>query len=975
MVLNTSRLSVFILLSLAIVGMLVAKGYDAASATSSQRDRPEQVILTPNPHDDGVTLSDVGSGYLSPVQEAKNPFTHMLLRWAASTPVSSTLTIDVRSSMDGQTWSDWLPLEEDPDLWKPEDGLEVHWSQIIYAGDGARFWQVRTAIQPAPDGAMPELRQIDMNTTDGRYANTQSPHTSPDNGQVAAVSKPPVISRTSWGCPDGQRSRVSPDYYPVNHLIIHHTADANSLVGSENDWGDRVRSIWSFHTYTRGWGDVGYNYLIDPNGTIYEGRSGGDDAVGFHDTGNYGSMGVSLIGTYQSVSPGSPMINSLVTLLAWKANQKGIDPLGRSYYYGCDISAYCTASGAVLYNISGHRHVSPSTSCPGDATVGLLPSIRNRVKLAMEGGTPEPVPDNGDTVIDELESSFARSDAQWYDSSCGYNEHTYYTYATDSQEESTNSATWRPKIPERGRYRVFASIPQGCGLASSPYASTRAAYRVISTEGVSVRTVDQNTADEWVDLGTYTFDAGTNGAVELFDLTGEPYSEERVLFFDTIKWERAPEDQPDVELVNVAYEPTTIAAGELLKVTFTLRNRGGVAVQGQAPEAGTLPSGGFDSNNGYAYDENECFLAPQGRDYPTFGKETGRFRITLGATNRDVPCDGEAGGYPWRWGINGTMQPGETRDVIGYIRFREPGEVTLQAGLVQEYVRYQSQGVAQTTVKVVPERVSPVLASYDEQLQPLALVYRLGAVPENLLARTQNPLSIVRGEYVGSFVWNGQAINWGDGGPLGLQDSFLIEQTRVFQAPVTGKYTFRTTTDDGSWLWIDGQAVVTNYGLHGPRDGTGEVTLNAGTHVLSFKYFERSGWALASYDVKLPGSSTFTPISEGFVTGSHLGSTFLSNPTVILGADDQGGTGTSRVRYSWDGNTWSDAQGALAKLGRMVKGTYSLRYQAVDNGGNTSATSILRFTVNPDLPVERLYLPSVRKQQTNSSASYPAPES
>lgn len=583
------------------------------------------------------------------------------------------------------------------------------------------------------------------------------------------------------------------------------------------------------------------------------------------------------------------------------------------------------------------------------------------------------MPDNGDLVIDEMESSFARSDAQWYSASCGYNEHTFYTYATDRQEESSNSATWRPNLPQRGRYRVFAAVPQDCGLATAPYASTRAEYRIVSTEGIATRTVDHNTADEWVDLGTYTFDAGTNGAVELFDVTGEPYSQRKVLFFDTIKWERVPDDQADVELVNVQYEPTTVAAGELLKVTFTIRNRSSVAVHGQAPEAGTRPEGGFDLANSYAYDERECFLAPEGRDYPTFAKETERFRLVLGPTNRDVPCGGGAGGYPWRWGINGTLQPGETRDVVGYVRFRTPGEVALQAGLVQEYVRYHQQGVAQSTIRVAEERQAPVLASYDERLQPLAHVYRLGSVPENLLARTRNALSIVRGEYVGSFPWNGQTINWGGGGPLGLHDAFIVEQTRVFNAPVTGRYTFRTSTDDGSWLWVDGQPVVVNHGLHDIRDGTGEIELNAGTHVLSFKYFEQGGWAAVRYDVKLPGHGSFDPVPEGFVTGERLGNTFLSNPTVVLGVDDQDGSGIARIRYSWDGNTWTDGPGGLLNLGRMVNGTYSLQYQAVDSAGNSSPIATLRFTVNPNLQVQRLYLPVVQQQQPRLQAPYPEP--
>ncbi|NJL33202.1 MAG: hypothetical protein HC893_04285 [Chloroflexaceae bacterium] len=404
---------------------------------------------------------------------------------------------------------------------------------------------------PTASGDEAILHTVEVNTVDGRYAADQAP-TFPE-ASLAGLAKPPVVSRTAWGNPDGQGSRVSPAYYPVNHVIVHHTVDPNTFRSGEKNWGDRVRAIWSFHTFTRGWGDVGYNYLVTPDGTIYEGRAGGDDAVGFHDTGNYGSMGVALVGTFDSVNPTGAAQDSLVALLGWKADQKQIDPLGRSYYYGCDISSYCSSPGAVVYNIAGHRHVTPRTSCPGDMTVELLASFRSRVQALIDtGGNPQR-PDDGNLSIDELETSFARSNATWYSAGCGHGGHTYYTYATDNPAESSNSATWRPTIPERGRYRVFVSVPQGCGLAETPYASTLAEYRIRSADGTTTRRLDQNSAEEWVDLGTYTFDAGSDGAVELYDVTGETLSQGRVLFFDAVRWVPVGEDEADIELVSVTY--------------------------------------------------------------------------------------------------------------------------------------------------------------------------------------------------------------------------------------------------------------------------------------------------------------------------------------------------------------------------------------------------------------------------------------
>ena len=931
--------------------------HGATAQTGTSVGQPDQAVLVPA-QAPGITA---GADYLSAPTEAPHPFTHMLLRREAHVPAGAALTLYVRASIDGTAWSAWHEVVADDDLWRESDGPDVEWSQVIDVGAKVRFWQVRATFSAAPDGATPDLRQIDVNTVDATsFGPQQAPGLAPT---PAAPGKPPVVSRTGWGSPDGQGSRVPPDYYPVNHLIVHHTADSNSLYPGEPNWAARVRAIWSFHTYTRKWGDIGYNYLIDPNGVIYEGRAGGDDAVAFHDTANYGSMGVVLIGTYATVPPTAAAQNALVDLLAWKAAQKHIDPLGSSYYYGCAISRYCSPfnPGAIVPNIAGHRQVTPGhTSCPGDQTIAYLPGIRNRVKQVLSNA------DNGDLVIDELESGFVRSPNTWHEANCGYGGHTYWTYATDGAPE--NSATWRPNIPTTGTYRVFAHIPQGCGLAPPPYASTHARYRIAHAGGVAEQVVDHNTATAWVDLGVYQFNAGTTGAVELYDNTGEPLSAGRVIFFDAIKW--VPESaSTNLELVGVRFDRTTVAAGELLKVTFTVKNTGATIAHTQDPQAGTAPDGSFNSglagyaDDAYVYDEGECFLGNSSGSYPSFPKESGRFRVVLGPTDTSgIPCVGNFGGYPWRWGLNGDLQPGETRDIVGYVRFRNSSTgnrtLTLRAGLIQEYVRYFAEQVSPTTITITPERIAPDAAGYDELLNPLARVYRLGAIPDNFLARTRNPLSIPRGEYVGSFAWNGAFIDWEAGGPFGLTDQFLVEQTRTFLAPTSGTYVFRTTSDDGSWLWVDGQSVVVNNGLHPAVEMTGTIELGAGVHVVAFKYFERAGFAAAGYDVQAPGDRGFKPLPDGLGGGAlRLGATFVEHPSITIAADDMGGSGIAAVRWSWDGVNWQDEPGAILRLGRLQNGAYHLRYRAVDMAGNQGDMRELRFTVDTSRPIYRAYLP------------------
>ena len=209
-------------------------------------------------------------------------------------------------------------------------------------------------------------------------------------GQVISIpnSAPqPVVSRTGWGCPEGQNaSQWAPEYTTVTHFIIHHTVSENSGL----DWAAHVRSIWNYHTNSLGWGDIGYNYLIDPNGVIYEGRAGGDGSIGAHfSCMNSKTMGIALIGTFTSVSPTNHALNSLKNLLAWKATTLNIDPDGWGYH---------NPSALTMWNISGHRdgNTSPNgcpggTSCPGDVLYNLLPNIRSDVAfLIIPTATPTP---------------------------------------------------------------------------------------------------------------------------------------------------------------------------------------------------------------------------------------------------------------------------------------------------------------------------------------------------------------------------------------------------------------------------------------------------------------------------------------------------------------------------------------------------------------------------------------------------------
>lgn len=191
-----------------------------------------------------------------------------------------------------------------------------------------------------------------------------------------------VITRDQWGSGDGESSpRWVPMFQRPFHVIIHHTAAEG---GANGPLGD-MTTIWAYHTFSLGWGDIGYNYLIDPQGNVYEGRAGGDNVVGAHTQHfNYGSIGIALMGDYSVSKPSKAMLESLRRLLTMLSNRYGIDP-GSSF----------AEDGAVYPEIGGHRDFN-FTECPGINVYELLPRLRQQIAAGVRSDV---APAEGETVF------------------------------------------------------------------------------------------------------------------------------------------------------------------------------------------------------------------------------------------------------------------------------------------------------------------------------------------------------------------------------------------------------------------------------------------------------------------------------------------------------------------------------------------------------------------------------------------------
>ncbi len=200
---------------------------------------------------------------------------------------------------------------------------------------------------------------------------------------IAAVPAPPVVSRSGWGADEGLR-RGSPDFAPLNRVIVHHTVTAID----EPDPAARIRAIHAFHVQGNDWSDIGYNFLVDQAGRIYEGRAGGGPSgedgsgrgvIGAHAAGhNTGSVGVAILGTFTDdrATPSDAALDAVAAVTAWKLGTRGIDPL---------------AQGAVI----GHRDV-VATGCPGNGCQRRLAEVRERARARIVGvGTPSDDGDDG----------------------------------------------------------------------------------------------------------------------------------------------------------------------------------------------------------------------------------------------------------------------------------------------------------------------------------------------------------------------------------------------------------------------------------------------------------------------------------------------------------------------------------------------------------------------------------------------------
>ena len=202
----------------------------------------------------------------------------------------------------------------------------------------------------------------------------------------AGPGQPPIIARAAWAG-NNHRPVGGPFYGTIEMGVIHHTENPNGY--SPGEVPAMLRAIYEFHVHGRGWFDIGYNFVVDRFGRIWEARQGGIDLpVLGAQAGDWNqiSFGVAVLGTYTDVRPSSAAVAAVERLTAWKLALSGLPAVGEleAVASGADIgwTQFHAGEHVRFPRIAGHRQVD-ATDCPGNAFFAELPAIRPRVQAML----------------------------------------------------------------------------------------------------------------------------------------------------------------------------------------------------------------------------------------------------------------------------------------------------------------------------------------------------------------------------------------------------------------------------------------------------------------------------------------------------------------------------------------------------------------------------------------------------------------
>lgn len=310
------------------------------------------------------------------------PFTGLAVGWSAEDAElrPDLFHVEIRSRDADGPWSARAGVLG---YLRPEDSPSgLYWSTLYVTDDGTADseFEVRLHAPADVEVTFVKIFLADARAESDRVGFRSPPKTFSDD---ADSLKPEIIPRSDWwgNLPAHllNPTHYTPEKITIGHAIVHHTVTANN----PPDPPQVVRNIWDWHVNGNGWFDIGYNFLVDQFGNIFQGRYNPwldeTDIRGAHaGRSNSQSMGVALLGQFHPGAsppvghPDSRALASVEALISWRFFQRGLDPLETA-------RINVNPSGSkLLPRISGHRDVS-ATACPGDNLYTLLPDVRANV--------------------------------------------------------------------------------------------------------------------------------------------------------------------------------------------------------------------------------------------------------------------------------------------------------------------------------------------------------------------------------------------------------------------------------------------------------------------------------------------------------------------------------------------------------------------------------------------------------------------
>ncbi|MER5947319.1 N-acetylmuramoyl-L-alanine amidase [Streptomyces sp. NPDC001904] len=276
--------------------------------------------------------------------------------------------------------------------------------------DGSSSAPVTAPESSAPQSSDPESSAPASSAPESSPATTSAaPSTSapqtPPAPLPSTVVKPHIITQAQWGA--GTNYDGTPTYdTEIKAAVVHHTGvDSDNAVPCAQS-AKRLREIQQEHI-AKGYYDIGYNFVVDRCGQIFEGRSGGMDLPvhGAHDYGfNTDTVGISYIGNFESAKPSQAALDAISRVVAWKFGQYGITAtdkvtLTSNGDLGTDGNKVALGKTITLPRVFGHRDTN-STLCPG---ANLYPKLSRIATQAAAPGVSHALPSQnltGDATAD-----------------------------------------------------------------------------------------------------------------------------------------------------------------------------------------------------------------------------------------------------------------------------------------------------------------------------------------------------------------------------------------------------------------------------------------------------------------------------------------------------------------------------------------------------------------------------------------------